>query len=92
MPLALDANLEPAGYDEWGRFAFLDATAYSYPGFVMTGDRVRIREHCPVCDRPGPVLEPEIERLSSEEMRGCAAEVTSALQTDLKGLIDEARK
>jgi hypothetical protein len=53
---------------------------------------VRMREHCPVCDRPGPVLEPGIERLSSEEMRGCAAEVTSALQTDLKGLIDEARK
>jgi hypothetical protein len=92
MPLALDANLEPIGYGEWGRFAFLDATAYSYPGFVMTGDRVRMREHCPACDRPGPVLEPGIERLSSEEMRGCAAEVTSALQMDLEGLMDAARK
>jgi long-chain-fatty-acid---luciferin-component ligase len=92
MPLALDQNLEPAGYDEWGRFAFLDASAYSYPGFIMSGDRVRIRKQCPVCDRPGPVLEPGIERLSSEEMRGCAAEVTSALQTDLQGLMDAARK
>jgi long-chain-fatty-acid---luciferin-component ligase len=92
MPLTLDQNLEPTSFGEWGRFAFIDATAYSYPGFVMTGDRVRIREHCPACDRHGPVLEPGIERLSTEEMRGCAAEVTSALQTDLQGLIDEARK
>jgi Acyl-protein synthetase, LuxE len=92
MPLVLDVNLESAGYDEWGRFAFLDASACSYPGFIMTGDRVRMREQCPVCDRPGPVLEPGIERLSTEEMRGCAAEVTSALQMDLQGLMDAARK
>jgi hypothetical protein len=92
VPLVLDANMEPAGYGEWGRFAFLDATAYSYPGFLMSGDRVRMLEHCPICDRPGPVFEPGIERITSEEMRGCAAEVTSALQTDLKGLMDAARK
>lgn len=91
-PLVLDANMEPTSYGEWGRFAFLDATAYSYPGFVLSGDRVRMHKRCPICDRPGPVFEPGIERLTSEEMRGCAAEVISALQTDLTGLMDAARK
>ena len=39
-PLVLDNNLLPAGYGEWGRFAFLDASAQSYPGFIISGDRV----------------------------------------------------
>ncbi|MGZ4934825.1 MAG: hypothetical protein ACXV4C_11020 [Halobacteriota archaeon] len=36
----LDNSLAPAGYDRWGRFAFLDALARSYPGFIITGDEV----------------------------------------------------
>ena len=82
-PLVLDNNLEPTGYGEWGRFAFLDAIAQSYPGFIISGDRVRLLEHCPVCDRPGPVLEPEIERAKGEEVRGCAEEVRRILAQDL---------
>jgi len=39
-------------------------------------------EHCPVCDRPGPVLEPEIHRATGEEARGCAEEVRRALARD----------
>ena len=69
-------------YGEYGRFAFLDATAYSYPGFIITGDRVRMLEHCPVCDRPGPVLEPEVKRVKGEEVRGCAEEVRRMLSID----------
>jgi hypothetical protein len=74
-PFVLDSNLLPAGYGEWGRFAFLDALAQSYPGFIISGDRVRMLERCPVCDRPGPVLEPEVERAKGEEVRGCAEEL-----------------
>jgi Acyl-protein synthetase, LuxE len=81
----LDSDLEPVGYGELGRFAFLDPLAYTYPGFIMSGDEVRLLEHCPACDRLGPVLDHEIGRLSSEEMRGCAAQVRAALEQDLRG-------
>jgi hypothetical protein len=81
-PLVLDRSLMPAGCGEWGRFAFLDALAYSYPGFIITGDQVRMLEHCPVCDRPGPVLEPQVQRAPSAEMRGCAEELRRILAQD----------
>ena len=32
-------------------------------------------EHCPVCDRPGPVLDCDIERAKGEEVCGCAEEL-----------------
>jgi phenylacetate-coenzyme A ligase PaaK-like adenylate-forming protein len=82
-PLVLDNDLMPTGYGEWGRFAFLDAIAQSYPGFIISGDRVRMLEHCPVCDRPGPVLDPEVQRARGEEMRGCAEELRRVLAEDL---------
>jgi len=81
--LVLDDENKPIGYGEWGRYAFLDAAAYSYPGFITSGDKVRMLEHCPVCDRPGPVLEPEIKRASGAEIRGCAEEVRRMLSADL---------
>jgi long-chain-fatty-acid---luciferin-component ligase len=84
-PLILDETYEPVGPGEWGRFAFLDPLATSYPGFIMTGDRVRLLEHCPVCERPGPVLEPEIQRIEGAEMRGCAEEMRRVLAVDLGG-------
>ncbi len=82
-PLVLDSEYKPVGYGEWGRFAFLDAAAYSYPGFIISGDKVRMLEHCPVCDRPGPVLEPEVKRAAGEEIRGCAEELRRMLSADL---------
>jgi long-chain-fatty-acid---luciferin-component ligase len=78
-PLVLDDDLLPTGFYEWGRFAFLDATAQSYPGFIISGDRARMLEHCPVCDRPGPVFEPEVQRASGEEVRGCAEVIQNVL-------------
>jgi hypothetical protein len=84
-PFVLDDNLMPANEGEWGRFAFLDALAGSYPAFIVTGDRVRMLEHCPVCARPGPVLEPEVYRATGEEVRGCAEEVRRVLAQDLGG-------
>ena len=81
-PLVLDSSFAPAGYGEWGRFAFLDGLAGSYPGFIITGDEARMLERCPVCDRPGPVLEPEIKRAPSVEMRGCAEQMRRVLAQD----------
>jgi long-chain-fatty-acid---luciferin-component ligase len=74
-PFVLDESLMPVPTGEWGRFAFLDALALSYPGFIVTGDQVRLLEKCPVCDRPGPVLEPEIKRAAGQDDRGCAGEM-----------------
>ena len=84
-PLVLDQNFTPVDYGKSGRFAFLDALAGSYPGFIITGDQVRMLEHCPVCDRPGPVLEPNVQRAPSVEMRGCAEEVRRVLAQDFEG-------
>jgi len=78
-PLVLDDALTPIGYGESGRLAFLDAVAGSYPGFIMSGDHVRLLERCPVCDRLGPVLEPEVRRAEGEEVRGCAEELQRVL-------------
>jgi len=82
-PMVLDEEFKQVGYDELGRFAFLDAAAMSYPGFIVTGDQVRLLERCPVCERPGPVLEPEIKRAEGEEIRGCAEEMRKMLSSDL---------
>ena len=78
-PIVLNEDLAPAQEGEPGRFAFLDALAGGYPGFIITGDQVRMFEHCPVCDRSGPVLEPEVRRAKGEEVRGCAEELRRAL-------------
>jgi hypothetical protein len=78
-PFVLDKDLTPTGYGEWGRFAVLDALANSYPGFIITGDEVRMYERCPTCDRPGPVLDPEIKRAKGEEVRGCAETVRRSI-------------
>ena len=84
-PFVLDEDLTPADYGEKGRFAFLDGLAQSYPGFIITGDEVRMLEHCPVCDRPGPVLEPEIHRAKGEEVRGCVEELRRIFAQTLHG-------
>jgi hypothetical protein len=83
--MVLDKYFKPQPYGEWGRFAFLDSSALSYPGFIISGDMVRMLEHCPICDRPGPVLEPEIRRASGEDMRGCSEEVRRMFTADIGG-------
>jgi phenylacetate-coenzyme A ligase PaaK-like adenylate-forming protein len=73
-PFVLDEEGEPVGEGEEGRFAFLDAIPRSYPGFIITGDKVKLRSSCE-CGREGYVLEPEISRIKGEEIRGCAEEM-----------------
>ena len=83
-PMVLGGDNRPLPHGEWGRFAFLDAAAFSYPGFIASGDRVRMLERCPACDRPGPVLDPEVRRMAGAEARGCAEEVRRMFAADLE--------
>jgi phenylacetate-coenzyme A ligase PaaK-like adenylate-forming protein len=71
-PMVLDDNEGTVGYGGWGRFAFLDPVAHSYPGYIITGDRVKLLKRCPLCDREGPVLESDITRMAGAEAKGCA--------------------
>jgi len=78
-PFVLDDELEPMGYGEFGRFAFIDPSAHAYPGYIITGDRIKLLESCPSCDKPSPVISHSITRAPGAEDRGCAAMVTKLM-------------
>jgi len=82
IPLVLDENLNSIGYDKFGRFAFIDPIPESYPGFIITGDKVKLIEHCPICKRKGPVLDIEVSRLPGVEGRGCAAVMADLMEQE----------
>lgn len=82
VPLVLDEELNPIGYDEFGRFAFIDPIPISYPGFIITGDKVKLIERCPACNRKGPVLDIEVSRLPGVEGRGCAAIMADLMEQE----------
>jgi hypothetical protein len=71
-PMVMSDNEGMLGYGEWGRFAFLDPVAHSYPGYVITGDRVKLLKRCPICEKQGAVLEADITRMAGSEGKGCA--------------------
>ncbi|RLF45614.1 MAG: hypothetical protein DRN29_06365, partial [Thermoplasmata archaeon] len=83
--MVIDEDGEEVAEGEKGRFAFLDGLAKSYPGFIISGDEVRMYEECPTCHRSTPVLEPEVKRARGDEMRGCAEEMRRVLAMDLGG-------
>jgi len=83
-PQVLNENLEPVGFGKWGRFAFLDSAGYSYPGFIITGDRVKLHEKCPKCHKTGVVLESEITRMTGTEARGCGNLMRKLLSEELR--------
>jgi len=70
-PMVLDEEMEPLGFGETGRFAFLDPAGYGYPGFIITGDRVKLLEECPKCGKSGIVIESEVTRMKGAEGKGC---------------------
>ena len=80
IPIVLDEELNPVGYNKFGRFAFIDPIPDSYPGFIITGDKVKLIEKCPVCNREGPVLDIEVSRLPGVEGRGCAAVMADLME------------
>lgn len=87
-PLVLDGESNHLGYNRYGRFAFIDPLANSYPGFIMTGDKVKLLERCPVCNHPGPVIDGDISRLSGIHDRGCGATLAKMFSEE----IDKASK
>ncbi len=95
-PMVLDDTQGILGYNEWGRFAFHDPVANSYPGYIITGDKVKILNKCPYCDKTGPVLDPDITRMAGSEGKGCAnlmrglmAEKFKDIEKKRLGLINE---
>jgi hypothetical protein len=70
-PVILDENLVPQeGKDLKGAFGFLDPFALSYPGFIISGDNVRmVDEKCP-CGMYGPAFL-EVGRSPGREVKGC---------------------
>ena len=50
----------------------VDPIANSYPGYIITGDRVKLLEKCPVCGKSGSVLESDVTRMAGAEAKGCA--------------------
>jgi hypothetical protein len=82
IPLILDEDLNQLGYNKYGRFAFIDPLPESYPGFIITGDKVKLLKRCPVCSRQGPVLDIEVTRLPGVEGRGCAAVMAELMKPE----------
>ncbi len=88
-PMVLDENYNKMGWGETGRFAFIDHMANSYPGAMITGDMVTLLEECPACGRTGPVLKPEVRRMSGEEVRGCAEEMRKLMDDQTPELLHD---
>jgi hypothetical protein len=78
-PIVLDEEMNPLPYGEYGRFANLDPLADSYPGFIVSSDKYKLLEHCPVCGRTGIVVGAEISRMPGAEPKGCAAAMAKVI-------------
>jgi hypothetical protein len=70
-PVVFDEELSPLeGNDIKGTFGFLDPLAVSYPGFLITGDYIRMVEGDCACGLCGPAVT-EIGRAKGREIKGC---------------------
>lgn len=71
--VVVDEALERVDEDDAvGVLGLLDPFAVSYPGFLVTGDHVRLTRHgCP-CGLSGPTIVGPIERAPLAEPKGCA--------------------
>ena len=83
--MILDDNMEPIGYGEEGRFAFLDPASASYPGFIITGDKITLHAQCPACEKEGIVMESDINRMVGAESKGCGNLMRGLLADELRG-------
>lgn len=78
-PVVLDESLSPLeGRDLDGTFGFLDPLAASYPGFLISGDHVRMLDEECACGLVGPALM-NIRRAASADVKGCGG-VMGSLQ------------
>jgi len=70
-PVVFDEELNPFdGNDIKGAFGFLDPLAVSYPGFIISGDYVRMIDGECNCGLSGPAIT-EIGRMPGSEVKGC---------------------
>lgn len=76
-PVIFDEELNPIeGNDIRGVYGFLDPVAVSYPGFLITGDYVRMVEGTCECGLSGLVVT-EIGRVAGSEIKGCGGIMSS---------------
>jgi phenylacetate-coenzyme A ligase PaaK-like adenylate-forming protein len=79
-PVLFDEALTPraeADGEGVGIFGFLDPFAVSYPGFLVTGDMVRLVDvDCP-CGMCGYAIEGGIQRAPGREIKGCGGIMAS---------------
>jgi len=59
-----------------GFFGFLDPLAVSYPGFLISGDYVRMIDGECSCGLDGPAIV-EIGRAKTKEIKGCGGIMSS---------------
>jgi len=79
-PVILDEELNPLqDKDVKGAFGFLDPLAVSYPGFIISGDYVRMLDGECDCGLIGPAIT-EIGRMPGSEVKGCGG-IMGTLQT-----------
>jgi hypothetical protein len=70
-PVVFNEELSPLeGRDLDGTFGFLDPLVVSYPGFLISGDHVRMVDEECACGLCGPALI-HIGRARSSEVKGC---------------------
>jgi hypothetical protein len=70
-PVIFDAALDPIeGQDISGTFRFLDPLALCYPGFIISGDYVRMVDGPCECGLTGPAIT-DIGRVRNREVKGC---------------------
>jgi len=83
QPFILDDNLEVMSYGESGRWAFIDPAPTAYPGYIISEDKVKLLEHCPVCDRLGPVISPPVARMPGHEEAGCSTMMRKLMEEEV---------
>jgi hypothetical protein len=70
-PVVYDEELNPiSGNNLIGTFGFLDTMAVSHPGFIISGDYVRMVDGECACGLCGPAIT-EISRVRSRDVKGC---------------------
>ncbi|WP_433252702.1 hypothetical protein ACQPYK_08295 [Streptosporangium sp. CA-135522] len=92
-PVVVDDLLTPVGGDDAeGRLAVLDPFALSYPGFIVTGDAVRLRRSRCGCGLTGPTLAAPIVRAAGAGERGCGTvdAAVDAVDGATDGTMDDA--
>ncbi len=77
-PIVFDEDLMPKdSADQTGIFGFLDPFALSYPGFLISGDQIKLWHGECACGRKGYAIDGEIQRVAGKEVKGCGGIMAS---------------